>query len=157
MSSLTLDETWHRIAFLIEIYLWGKKKENFCISLRLKRHEGWDASLLHISRFVNITPNVRKVFRVYAWLGCRVTEATMWRAANSPSFYPIPESECLASLTLETGCEPYSTLYISLYYSDLNPTRLKLTPSPFPSPLHSPTMHTPPLRLYLSLQAPHPT
>lgn len=28
-----------------------------------------------------------------------------WKAeANSPSFYPILESECLAPLTLETGC-----------------------------------------------------
>lgn len=26
--------------------------------------------------------------------------------ANSPSFYPILESECLAPLTLETGCRP---------------------------------------------------
>lgn len=64
----------------------------------------------------------------------------MWRAANSPSFYPIPESECLASLTLETGCEPYSTLYISLYYSDLNSTRLK----PTLSLSHSTPPHIPP-------------
>ena len=66
----------------------------------------------------------RYVCRVYAWLGCRVTESRVirgcmarletrcaggrergWKAeANSPSFYPILESECLAPLTLETGC-----------------------------------------------------
>lgn len=91
----------------------------------------------------------RYVCRVYAWLGCRVTESRVIRGgsklgsrrwkqrkrekaeANSPSFYPILESECLAPLTLETGCTarsytpPHFPLPTAYYYYSYSTLRFR--------------------------------
>lgn len=93
----------------------------------------------------------RYVCRVYAWLGCRVTESRVirgcmarletrcaggrergWKAeANSPSFYPILESECLAPLTLETGCTAGSYTHTHTHHIFLStPASFATTPPP---------------------------
>lgn len=113
----------------------------------------------------------RYVCRVYAWLGCRVTESRVirgcmarletrcaggrergWKAeANSPSFYPILESECLAPLTLETGCTAGSYTHTHTHTR----TTFSFPPLPLspPPPHHH---HQPPLPFPPTITPPPP-